>query len=194
MSLCATPEHHTRTRLPSALRATVLFAWIGVLAACQPVATTSEGTKPLDDASQWQHWFIDASGKRSAVESDTVDWSEGRVGGTGNTTMVLDCNGQDPTAFVISIESGTDGSIEYEPMTQPYVIKVRSGRRISFTETRRPGSHRGAHGHEATSRLAQALRDGSEVTFEFQQAPPHSYTLKGSAIVMDRLQCDPNLL
>ncbi|MEM9059878.1 MAG: hypothetical protein AAGD13_05400 [Pseudomonadota bacterium] len=174
-------------------RRLVSFTAFAILAACQPTAQGPVRASPPTNAQEWQFWFIDTDGY-TAVETDTTDWSEGRISGTLGTTLVADCNGQDPTAFVLSIEYGDKGAFDYAPMTRPYTILVKSGGTIVRSEDRRPSTHRGAHGHEVSTQLASALRSGSEVTFQFQNAEPHVYTLKRSAAVMDRLGCDPNLL
>lgn len=175
------------------LKSIALVGALAAITACQPATTTTTQTAPPANTQAWEHWYVDANGLTKTI-TDTTDWQTGRVGGPNGTTLVVECNGNDPTAFEVWIEHGQPAKGDYPPMAKPYDIEVFSrGNRI-FAQAWRAENRNGAFIHTATTDFASAMRQGSYMVFKFQDAEPHRYTLKGSARVIDQLSCDPNLL
>jgi len=176
------------------LKSVVLIGALAALAACQPATTgptTTTQTQPQNSSQAWEHWYSDANGL-TKTETSTTDWQLARVAGPNNTTLVVQCNGNDPTGYHVSIENA--GEANYPPMAKPYDIEVFSRNRSIFVESRRPAPDSSGYVHSATTDFASAMRQGSYMVFKFQGAEALRFTLKGSARVMDRLNCDPNLL
>lgn len=177
----------------NALKSTICVGVLTLVAACQPAPAPKAPAAPTNTTQAWEHWYVDANGL-TKTETDTTDWQLGRASGPNGTTLVVECNGNDPTAFEVSIEHGQPPRADYLPMAKPYDIEVYSrGQRI-FVEDWRAENRDGTFIHTATTGFASAMRQGSYMVFKFLEAEPHRYTLKGSARVIDRLGCDPNLL
>lgn len=174
----------------------VLIAALLGTAACQP-ATEQASSRPsagtADTPDRWRLWFVDANGL-SPTPTETSDGVEGRVGGSFGTTLVTACNGNDPTAYLLYIETADGPARPYAPMAGAFTVTVLKGGNTLFEENARANRPAGPNTHEATTALSTALRAGDAVVLRFPDAEPHRYTLRKSAEVMDKMGCDPNLL
>jgi hypothetical protein len=166
------------------------FAVLGAalfVGACQTTGTTGQSVQqgPVGQTDRWEFWYVGGDGYTRAP-TDTTDWSQGRVQGTDGTTLVVDCNGNDPTAFVLLIEGGARG---YDGMAGPFGIEVRAGGRTILRE-----DHPGVVGNrnfEASKRLSAAMRKGSNIEMTFADGSSVDYTLRGSSRIMNMLGCEP---
>ena len=103
------------------LKSTALISVLIALAACQPASNTKTSTQPQNTSQAWEHWYVDANGL-TKTETSTTDWQLARVAGSNNTTLVVQCNGNDPTGYHVNIEKS--GNPNYPAMARPYEIEV----------------------------------------------------------------------
>ena len=163
------------------------------LAACQNAGPTVDQTAakpgPIGQTDKWQIWYVGDA--YTLEETETSDWWQARVQGTAQTTLIAECNGNDPTAFNLSIEQRQG---RFLGMTQPFAIEVLSTQDGSFFREETPGVPDTTApfpvAYEASKDLSAAMRDGNEIVLIFQDLPPYRYSLRGSARIMDRMSCD----
>lgn len=165
-----------------------------LLAGCHPLGSTNGGPAaepgPIGLTEQWQLWHVGGDGY-TREPTETSDWSQARVQGSGATTLIAECNGNDPTAFNLSIEQRRGRFVD---MTNPFAIEVLSVRSGSFFREESPGVRDTSApfpiDYEATRDLSVAMRKGSEIVFIFQNREPMRYSLRGSSKIMSQMSCD----
>lgn len=177
-------------------RATMILL---LAAGCQPQETAPVVTPapdvPRGSLDQWEHWYSGSDGF-TRTYTDQTDWQQARVQGTGGTTLVTECNGQDPDGYFLSIEYGPGRLSDFPGFESAFQIRVFRSGEVLHTELGNIRPWEGAAGspaeydHIVSPALAEALKRGSEVVFDFQSGEPHRYTLAGSANVMDDLACE----
>ncbi|MEO1494135.1 MAG: hypothetical protein AAFV19_18440 [Pseudomonadota bacterium] len=145
---------------------------------------------PVGLIDQWQLWYVDNNGY-TREQTETSDWWQARVQGSNGTTLIAECNGNDPTAFNLSIEQRQG---RFTAMTAPFAIEVLSARSGSFFREASSGvadiSAPFPIDYEASLGLSAAMRKGNEIVFIFQGEQPVRYSLRGSSRIMNQMGCD----
>ena len=152
---------------------------------------TSSGYKPgpIGDTGRWQLWHVGNDGYTLAP-TPTSDAFEGRVQGTDRTTLIAACNGNDPTAFLLAIETRGE---KFQGLTQPFEVEVLSGKRRIYRDQPEGVADNGQpypHDYEAPLRLSRAMRAGSDIVLRFAGTGEYKYTLRGSSKIMNEMGCD----
>ena len=153
--------------------------------------SSSSGYKPgpIGDTGRWQLWYVGNEGY-TLEPTPTSDAVEARVQGTDRSTLIAACNGNDPTAFLLAIETRGE---KFQGLTQPFEIEVLSdGRRLYRDQPEGVADNGQAfpNDYEAPLRLSRAMRAGSDIILRFAEVGEYKYTLRGSSKIMNQMACD----